>query len=196
MNRNQVLPQIELSSDPKALKGVDFLAPQTYHGKGFLNLQDIPRVAAEAAQIEAGDGFDWEIQTFFDAALAGDPRQKMQFKLSGRLHLVCQTCMQPCLVQIGEEWQFIFVADEAEADAFPMDDDGLEPLVGSAHFDLLATIEDEILLSLPLIPKHSEGVCAPVALAFPSGVEGGKDADWEERPENPFNVLKNMKKNS
>ena len=196
MNRNQVLPQVELSSDPKALKGVDLLAYQTYHGKGFLSLHETPRLATETAQIGPEDGFAWEIQTFYDVALAGDPRQKMQLKLSGQLQLVCQTCMQPCLVHIDEERQFIFVADDTEADSFSMDDDALEPLVASTHFDLLATIEDEVLLSLPLIPKHPEGACGPVALAFPAGEGLHPDTDSVEKPGNPFNILKNMKKNS
>jgi uncharacterized protein len=87
---------------------------------------------------------------------------------------------------------FVLVATEAEADAFPMEDDLQEPLVASQQFDLLGLIEDEILLSLPLIPKHPEGACQPHSSAF-----GGSEAasDGSEKPQNPFNILKNMKKN-
>jgi uncharacterized protein len=101
--------------------------------------------------------------------------------------------MQPCLVEIDESRQFVFLANEALADAFPMENDALEPLVMDSQFDLLGTIEDEILLSLPLIPKHPEGVCQPAAL------ESGADdplsqGEPAKKPDNPFNILKNMKK--
>ena len=93
----------------------------------------------------------------------------------------------------AEERQFVLVASEAEADAYPIEDDQQEPLVASQHFDLLELIEDEILLSLPLIPKHPESACEPHASSFG---EAGVDADELEKPENPFNILKNMKKRS
>mgnify|MGYP000485241895 CR=1 FL=1 len=59
MNRNQVLPQVQLSPEPSALKKVDFCAPQTYRGAGFLAITDMPRLAKEVASINPGDGFAW-----------------------------------------------------------------------------------------------------------------------------------------
>jgi uncharacterized protein len=56
----------------------------------------------------------------------------------------------------------------------------------------LELIEDEVLLSLPLIPKHPEGVCKPHASSFG---ESENVAEASEKPQNPFNILKNMKKN-
>jgi uncharacterized protein len=56
-------------------------------------------------------------------------------------------------------------------------------LVSSTHFDVLALIEDEILLSLPLVPKHPEASCSTSPLL-----------GTVEEPENPFKVLKNIKK--
>jgi uncharacterized protein len=74
-----------------------------------------------------------------------------------------------------------------------MEDDALEPLVASSQFDLLATIEDEILLSLPLIPKHPEGACE--AANPGSGADDPlSHGETLKKPDNPFNILKNMKK--
>jgi uncharacterized protein len=57
----------------------------------------------------------------------------------------------------------------------------------------LGTIEDEILLSLPLIPKHPEGVCERSALG--SGADDPlNQGEALKKPDNPFNILKNMKK--
>jgi uncharacterized protein len=193
MNRNPVLPTLTLPTEPKALRSVDLLVSQTYSGQGFLALDGLPRVALEAATCATDDGFAWAVNTFFDGVAGGEPRLKMNLSLKGQMHLICQRCMQPCLVKIEESRQFVFLANEALADAFPMEDDALEPLVMSSQFDLLGTIEDEILLSLPLIPKHPEGVCEPASLG--SGADDLQDqGETAKKPDNPFNILKNMKK--
>ena len=191
MNRNQVLPQVQLSAEPSAIKRVDFCAPQSYKGAGFLGISDLPRVAKEVSAVLAGDGFDWEVETHFENLPGSEPQQILELGLEGRLHLVCQRCLLDCAVDLAEKRRFILVNSEAEADDYPLEDDEQEPLVASQQFNLLETIEDEVLLSIPLIPKHPEGFCESHATDF-----GGADADAvaKER-ENPFKVLKNIKKN-
>ena len=192
MNRNQVLPQVELSVDPKALSRIDFCAPQSYKGTGFLEISVLPRLTDEASSIEPGDGFHWELKTHFADSPGSEPRQILKLAVKGRIHLVCQSCLQDCVLELAQESRFVMVATEEEADAFPMEDDQQEPLVASQQFDLLGLIEDEILLSVPLTPKHPEGACQPHASSFS---EGGEALDTPEKPQNPFNILKNMKKN-
>jgi uncharacterized protein len=191
MNRNQVLPQVQLSAELSALKKVDLCAPQTYQGGGFLSISDLPRLAEEASVIHSGDGFDWQMRTHFEDSPGSEPRQILDIGLNGRLHLVCQRCLQDCAVNLAETRRFVLVASEVEADDYPMEDEEQEPLVANQHFNLLETIEDEILLSLPWIPKHPDGFCEPHASSF--GVEDADEASG--KPENPFKVLKNMKKN-
>ena len=192
MNRNQVLPQVQLSAEAIVLKKVDFCAPQTYQGAGFLAITDMPRLAKEVASINPGDGFAWQMETHFEDSPGSEPLQILDLVLNGRLHLVCQRCLQDCAIALDEKRRFILVASEAEADNYPLEDEEQEPLVASQHFNLLETMEDEVLLSLPLIPKHPEGFCEPHATVF--GLED-EDEGVDER-ENPFNILKNMKKNS
>ncbi len=192
MNRNQVLPQVQLSAEAIALKKVDFCAPQSYQGAGFLNMSDMPRLANEVSSINPGDGFAWQMETHFEDSPGSEPRQILNLALKGRLHLVCQRCLQDCAVNLDEKRRFVLVATEAEADDYPLEDEEQEPLVASQHFNLLETIEDEVLLSLPLIPKHPEGFCEPHATVF--GLED--EDEGSDKRENPFNILKNMKKNS
>jgi uncharacterized protein len=191
MNRNQVLPQVELSAEPSALKKVDFCAPQTYRGTGFLTIDQLPRLVQEASVVLKGDGFEWDVQSHFEDSPGSEPLQTLDLGLKGLIHLICQRCMQDCAVDLAEKRRFVLLATEDLADDYPIEDEEREALVASQHFNLLETIEDEILLSLPLIPKHPEGFCEPHAFSF--GDEG--EEDTLERPENPFNVLKNMKKN-
>jgi uncharacterized protein len=191
MNRNQVLPQVELSAEPSALKKVDFCAPQTYHGAGFLSIHELPRLAKEASVVLKGDGFEWEIQSCFEDSPGSEPLQTLNLGLKGRIHLICQRCLLDCAVDLAEKRRFVLLATEDLADDYPIEDEDCEALVASQHFNLLETIEDEVLLSLPLIPKHPESFCEPHALSFGDEEEEGPS----EKPENPFNILKNMKKN-
>jgi uncharacterized protein len=193
MNRNQVLPQVELSSDVGSLRKVDLCAHQAYKGSGFLGIRDLPRVAEGASTVETGDGFHWKLETYFEDSPGSEPRQLMNLELKGQIHLVCQRCLKECPVELSEGRRFALVGSEEEADAFPIEDDQQEPLVASQHFDVLETIEDEILLSLPLIPKHPEGVCEAHAPTF--GADTVRSESLEKR-ENPFNILKNIKKKS
>ena len=192
MNRNQVLPQVELSKDPGALGRIDFCAPQSYKGAGFLGITALARVAEEVSSIEPGDGFHWQIDTHFASSPGSEPQQILDLAIKGRIHMVCQSCLQDCGLDLAQQSRFVMVATEEEADAFPMEDDQQEPLVASQHFDLLGLIEDEILLSMPLIAKHPQGACLPHAS---SSGERGEPQDASEKPQNPFNILKNMKKN-
>ncbi len=183
MNRKQVLPEVKLSANLSALRAVDFCAGETYLGTGFLPLKALPRLDLELTNCGPDDGFEWHIQTQFTADVSGKPEQTLLLKLKGQVHLPCQRCLQAFLFPFNEQALFLFVPNEAAADAYPIEDDRLEPLVASQHFDLLGLIEDEILLSLPLVPKHPEGHCVP------SHLLRGPD-----EPENPFKVLKNIKK--
>ena len=191
MNRNQVLPQVELSAEHNALKRVDFCAPQSYVGAGFLSMSDIPRVAEEASTVNPSDGFNWSVKTHFQDSPGIEPHQILELGLKGRLNLVCQRCLQDCAVDLDEKRRFILVLTDSEADEYPVEDEEQEPLVVNQHFNLLETIEDEVLLSLPLIPKHPDGFCEPHASTF----GGEADEELSNEQENPFNILKNMKKN-
>jgi len=183
MNRKQVLPEVELSATPHVLRAVDFCALQTYRGEGRLSVGALPRVALELDISNPDDGFDWQIQTQFTANQAGDLEQTLRLRLKGQASMTCQRCIQAFQYSLKVERLFIFVADEAAADAYPIEDDLFDPLVSSTHFDILALIEDEILLSLPLVPKHPEASCSTSPLL-----------GTVEEPENPFKVLKNIKK--
>lgn len=191
MNRNQVLPQVQLLAEPSALKKVDFCAPQTYQGTGFLSIADLPRLNKEASVVLKGDGFHWVIQTHFEDSPGSEPLQTLDLGLKGRIYLICQRCSQDCAIDLDEKRHFLLLATEQDADNYPVEDEDKETLVASQHFNLLEMIEDEVLLSLPLIPKHPEGFCEPHASSFEGDAEGG----LSEKLENPFNILKNMKKN-
>jgi uncharacterized protein len=94
--------------------------------------------------------------------------------VEGAVSLPCQRCLQPCECDVDEAAQLVVVRDE--------DEDvpgGYEPVVGSPEqLSLVAVIEEQVLLALPLVPMHEPGTpgCVPtgddaVLLAPRSDVE-------------------------
>jgi uncharacterized protein len=105
--------------------------------------------------------------------------------------LECQRCMKPFEWPVDSHNRLEVVNSEAAlnvddaADADP-DDAIIERILGSQRLDVLALVEDEIILSLPYVPKHD--VCT--LLSEP--LEEEPDGDLA-RP-SPFAVLGQLKK--
>jgi uncharacterized protein len=102
--------------------------------------------------------------------------------------LICQRCLGPVDVPVQVEREFRFVATEEIAEA--QDEDSEEDvLVLSRDFNLLELIEDELLMALPVVPKHTACPGAvKLCVADPDFAE-----DTAEKP-NPFAVLERLKK--
>jgi uncharacterized protein len=104
-----------------------------------------------------------------------------------RVPLICQRCLSPVEVALDVDRWFRFAADEATAAA--EDEEAEEDVLAAARdFDLHALIEDELLMAIPVTPKHE--VCPdPMRL---SAVDPDFDAAESAKP-NPFAVLQRLK---
>jgi uncharacterized protein len=111
-----------------------------------------------------------------------DTRPAIEGALEGSVDMTCQRCMQAAPVAIEDEFRVIVVPEE-RAD----EPSGYEPVVAdAARFDVRWLIEEQVLLSLPLVPMHEPGQCAPA----------DAPAAADERPEGtrqkPFENLREM----
>ena len=101
--------------------------------------------------------------------------------------MICQRCMGPVTVDLVVQRSFRFVADEATAAA--LDDESEEDvLVVSREFDLLGLVEDELLMAMPLVPRHEQ---CPTEVPMEAS-----DEDFEAesaRKANPFAALANLR---
>lgn len=113
----------------------------------------------------------------------GAPQWWLHLQARAPVVLQCQRCLQPLTHELRIDRRFRFVANEDEAERLDeqIDDD---VLVLEPRFDLMALLEDELLLALPLVPRH-EPDC-PEPLDAPAG-EPADEAE-PERP-NPFAAL-------
>jgi uncharacterized protein len=99
--------------------------------------------------------------------------------------LQCQRCLLPLDEAVHVDRHFRFVADEDTAAAL---DDEIEDevLVLPRSLNLRDLVEDEMLLALPLVPRHA--VC-PEAIAMQFG-----DVEVVEEKANPFASLALLRK--
>lgn len=127
------------------------------------------------------------------------------------LFLDCQRCGQPFTFPVDAQAVLQLVESEADLDdglavlqeededSFSDDEDEddenaaaypsagyPEKVVGSRHFDLLAQVEDELILNVPYVPRHD--VCP--------GAQASAAAEQEpaERRPSPFAVLEQLKR--
>lgn len=104
--------------------------------------------------------------------------------------LECQRCMQPFAWQVDSRNRLQVVNSEADLDAGEAadidPDDLIERILGSQRLDVLALVEDEVILSLPYVPKHDVCPSLPESLA--------EEPDTDTARPSPFAVLGQLKK--
>ncbi|WP_250534405.1 DUF177 domain-containing protein [Caballeronia sp. AZ10_KS36] len=185
-------------ADLRALDLYDF-AENKRQAAGALRTSQMPRMLAEVPADAPEDDtvFTWQGEGSTQPELQDDgteaPQPYLRLAVHGSVWLTCQRCLSPYSQHLDVDATYRIVATEEEADEYPLDEDEIEVIVGSRQFDLIDLIEEELLLSLPLVPKHS--VCPEVHESLLAGSaedepdEGGEEA---EKP-NPFAVLEKLK---
>lgn len=80
--------------------------------------------------------------------------------------LRCQRCLEPCTIEVDSSTRLALVGSDAEAQQVP---EGFEPVVtDAARLALHELVEDELLLSLPIVPRHDDSdACSPRAAGEP-----------------------------
>lgn len=168
------------SIDPHGLDVFEF-AHSARQAAGSVRVTQLPRMLNEvpAEAPERDTSFTWQAEGSTQPELQDDGSEAAQPYLRLAVHgvvwLECQRCLTPYEQRFDVDATYRLVQTEEEADAYPLDDDELDVIVGSRQFDLIDLIEEELLLSLPLVPKHD--VCPQVHESLVSGVAGGEDED-------------------
>lgn len=118
----------------------------------------------------------------------GDVQDWLHLQAKAPLRLTCQRCLQAVACELEVDSSFRFVADEATAAALDVDSEE-DLLVHSRSFDLSSLIEDELVLALPLVPRHA-GECPEPLTAPPDPVAAAIEA---MPPAKPFASLAGLK---
>lgn len=102
---------------------------------------------------------------------------------------VCQRCLEAVPISIDSTLSLAIQWEDSDLDRLPS---RFEPwIVGEGQADIYQIIEDELLLSLPIVSYHDEE-CVPHDL-FSSGEEAASKAIATAPSTNPFKVLEGLK---
>ena len=106
-------------------------------------------------------------------------RPQLHLQLDGMLSVRCQRCLEGVEFPLQVSNVLEFVDDEDELTQEEIEDDSKDYLPAQSEVDVVALIEDEIILGLPSAPRHES--CALPAAAQRDGKVS------------PFAALKDLK---
>lgn len=144
---------------------------------GKLSLDALERLRAECVS-EQGE-VEWRLSGKMHASgYAG-----LQLEVNAQVQLRCQRCLEAFSFGIESITTIVLADNEEQADEIDaaLEDDAIEVVTGSRSFDIQALIEDEVLLAIPLSPKHE--VCP---------AKEKLDAFAMTQKESPFAALKDQ----
>jgi uncharacterized protein len=119
---------------------------------------------------------------------AGSGQLWLDVHAEGRVNVVCQRCLRPFSLPLRVDNTVGLVRTQAQLDAMDaleVEGEGpdVEYLVAERQMDVLALIEDELILVLPYAPRHE---------ACPES--DGQPADRPPAEASPFAVLGRLRK--
>ena len=114
----------------------------------------------------------------------------LAFTLNGEVWLTCQRCLQPVAIDLSDDYNIALLEDDTQIRLINEEQDYLlldEIITEQSPERLLPfkkLVEDEILLKIPMAPKHAD--CE-------MSVEQFGEIPEEEETENPFAALASLK---
>ena len=115
---------------------------------GVVELTDFPRLAPLLIRLQGKVGYA------FRFSRDGLGRPRIAGHAEATLWQTCQRCSQPVAIPVDSDFQLVVVEGLDEAAAL---DDAWDPLMAdNAKINLLDLLEDELLLSLPVVARHEE----------------------------------------
>lgn len=141
---------------------------------GEVPIAELPRMA-DLLTDQAG-----KISYVLRGLQGDDGKLLLELSLEGVCNLRCQRCLQALTYPIELDSRFRLVS-EGERDESDIEDDEADSIPAEKRMDVIDLLEEELLLSLPIAPKHENGECRMAV------EEVGKAT-------NPFAVLASLKK--
>jgi len=138
--------------------------------QGRLNLAKLPRLAEMHCSTR---GLAYRV----GGAVNAEGKPCLRLEISGLLQFVCQRCLEPMPHKVAVSVELVLSENSREIEEA---DDEVDRVLATAEMDVAQLIEDEVILSLPIVPRHEN--CAGVAVAE------------REVRESPFGVLGNWKR--
>jgi uncharacterized protein len=168
----------ERSFDPRALN-LSAFCKQGQALQGQWPLAGMQRLVAGLAAVPV-DEVSWQVQGQLLPVTGGEAQTWLTLEARAQVLLQCQRCLQPLTEALNLERRFRFVRNEDEAARLDEESED-DVLALPARLDLHELLEDELILALPLVPRHET---CPQPLPLPE-----TPADAAEPAPKPFAAL-------
>lgn len=171
--------------DPLKLDVAAFAKSDDALLEGTWSLAELERLASSTVAAAEATPVTWRARGELRAVRGGQPQIWLHTEASTRVMLECQRCLMSVAADVTARRSFLFVHGEdtaAELDSDSEDD----VLALTRSLDLRELIEDELLLALPIVPRH-ETCPQPLLASQP------EQAAEEEAP-HPFAALAALKR--
>lgn len=157
--------------------GLDKYAHIGFHWQGELMSSDFTRLSDDVLD-------DTKLSLTVDFARQ-DGILWLKFDVVGVLPVACQRCLSAVMVDVSGQYQVAVVEnDDQLAKVQDQEFILLDEIGNPTHLPIKDLIEDELILSLPLSPRHDD--CELLTDSV---------GEIEEKDDNPFAVLASLKSN-
>jgi DUF177 domain-containing protein len=99
-----------------------------------------------------------ELNYELTASRDGRQRPRLQLAVAGSINLKCQRCLGSFAYVVAVQTSLLVLTEQAGGETADFDD--LDGIPADAHTDVWSVVEDEVLLAIPLSPRHAEGQCS------------------------------------
>jgi len=130
---------------------------------------------------QADSVIDWSASGALLLASSAEPEVWLHLRAEVAVTLQCQRCLQAVMQPLVVDRRLRFVRSEAEAERLDEASDD-DVLVLLPRLDLHDVVEDELILALPLVPRHEDACPEPLPMPI-------DDLPDEEPAPNPFAAL-------
>jgi len=183
--------------DPRALD-VRSLCKSAEPLLGARALSEMPRLACSLAAASDAQ-VAWVAEGSLRPASGAPAQHWLHLQAKAQLPLQCQRCLAVMLQPVVVDRHFRFVVGEDQA---AREDEASEEevLALAPQLDLHALLEDELILALPIVPRHDKACPQPLSALAPAAAQaargqpqwGGSDPPEPERP-HPFASLAGLR---
>ena len=172
-------------SDPRHLD-VEAFAKESAELAGVWPLAALSRLQQTALPASTAD-VRWSARGERREGRAGVVETWLYLRAEAAVALECQRCLSAVATPVSIDRSLLFVPGEDAAAALDAESEQ-DVLALNRDLDLLELIEDELLLSLPIVPRHAE---CPQPIVLPAD-----EGDEAEKASHPFAGLAALKRGS
>ena len=125
------------------------------HLQGSSPLSQFPRLAQDClTENPAAVRVRWQASGLRLTLPGAGTLPALHLQAQAELPLACQLCLDGMRAPVAVDRRFVFVASEEVAARLDEQAEDVDVLTLAPRLDLLSLLEDELLMALPLAPRH------------------------------------------